>query len=198
MTARPCFVIGCFVIGSLLATGCGGTQWPDTAAAPTTVAPGTPVTIVTIPSGWVGYRDASGLTLQHPPEWTTQPSQLGPFYVFIDSRADSGGFRRNINVFAQPLPPGTTASEYLRISVQQIETANGAIEENSATQLSGLGAHEVVWRVRSGNVALRFLSVWTVRGRTAYIVTYTSDPGNFQSALADVRRVIGTIHLPAA
>jgi len=186
------------VIGLLLATGCGGTQWSDTVAAPTTVPPGTPVTVITTPSGWVSYRDSSGLTLQHPPEWTTQASQLGPFYVFVDSRADSGGFRRNVNVFEQPLPAGTTDSAYLRISVTGIETENGKIEEQSAATLSGLTAHELIWHVAKSGLNLRFLSLWAVRGRTAYIVTYTSDVGNFRSALADVRRLIHTIHLPAA
>jgi hypothetical protein len=184
------------VIGLLLATGCGGTKWSDIGAAPTTVRPGTPVTVITKPSGWVGYRDSSGLTLQHPPAWTTQPSQLGPVYVFVDPSPDSGGFRRNINIFEQPLPAGTSDRDYLRISVAQIQTANGKVQENSPATLSGFGAHEVIWRLSKSGLNLRFLSLWTVRGRTAYIVTYSADDGNFDSALSDVRRLITTIHLP--
>ena len=202
------------VIGLLLATGCGGTQWSDTVAAPppTTVRPRPPVSAVAAPttsvrprppviaapapSGWVSYRDSSGVTLQHPSEWTAEPSALGPLYVFVDRGADSGGFRRNINVFAQHIPPGTSDADYSRISVTQIQAASGTIEESSDTRLSGFGAHEIIWHVGKSGLNLRFLSVWSVRGRTAYIVTYSSDSGNFQSALAEVRRLITTIRLP--
>ena len=43
----------------------------------------------------------------------------------------------------------------------------------------------------------RFLVVWTIRGTTAWLVTYTSDPDRYAAGLPDVERLLTTIRLPA-
>jgi hypothetical protein len=184
------------VIGLVLATGCGGTKWSGTTAPPATARPGTPITVVTAPQGWVSYRDPSGLSLQHPPAWTTQSNPPGPVFVFVDDSAATGGFRRNINILSQTIPSGTTAADYLRISLSQIASTGGTMEENSDVTLDGHAGHELIWRVYKAQRWLRFLSRWTLRTKAAYIVTYSADDANFDAPLADVRRLIASIRLP--
>jgi hypothetical protein len=39
--------------------------------------------------------------------------------------------------------------------------------------------------------------VWTVRGDTAWVATYTADAARFDQALPEVERMLTTIDLPA-
>jgi hypothetical protein len=187
-------VAATLVIGLAVIAGCGGTKWSDRVAAPTTV-PAKPTTPASVPRGWVAYRDPSGLTLRHPPKWTTQPSQLGPVYIFIDP-AGLGVFRRNINILSEPLPAATSATAYLQLSLSEVAQAGGQVEDSRATLLGGLVGRQLTWHVTKNGTTIRFLSVWTLRNQAAYIVTYTADDAGFDAPIADVRRLIASIRLP--
>lgn len=183
------------VIFVAVTTGCGGTKWSSSVGAPSSV-PTKLATPAAAPRGWVVYRDPSGLTLLRPPGWTTRPSQLGPVYIFIDSAPDAGGFRRNISIISQPLPTAVTAKEYLRLSVSEVAQAGGKIDDNRATRLGVLAAQQVTWHLSKNGTTIRFLSVWTLRAKTAYIVTYTADDAGFDAPIGDVYRLIASVRLP--
>jgi len=171
-----------------LAGGCGGTKW-SAGSTPTTNPK-------RLPRGWAVYTDPSGITLQHPTAWTTQSGRLSPLLVFIDRAADSGGFRRNINVLVQPVSPGFTLAEYLRVRRQELSSSGGTLEEDRAATLGRLAGHEVIWRLSRSGKTIRFLSVWTLRRGKAYLLTYASDDANFSAPLGDVRRLIASVRLP--
>jgi hypothetical protein len=152
-----------------------------------------------VPPGWIAYHDPSGVSLQHPKAWTIRPSQLGPLAVLIDGAgADSAGFRRSVNLLEQPLAVGLTTADYLRYSLAQVAQTGGVVETNRAVTLGGVTGREITWRVTQGGSSLRYLSVWAVRGQLAFLVTYSADAKNFARPLADVRRLIASIHLPPA
>ena len=142
------------------------------------------------------YRDPSGVTFEHPGTWTVQPAGKDPLVVFIDP-SRGVPFRRNVNILRQVPEEPLTLDEYTAISLQRIREANGTVERQSATTLSGLPAHRMFVRADLGQGDLRFLSVWTIRGGTAWVVTYTADPARFDQALPEVERMLTTIGLPA-
>jgi hypothetical protein len=184
------------VICVAVVAGCGGTKWSSSISSPTSVPTNDTTPARAIPRGWVAYRDPTGLTLQHPPAWTIQPGQLGPVIVFIDRREDAAGVRRNINVLSQALPTGMTAAQYLRLSMAQVAQVGGKLDDTRETDLSGFAARRVIWHLSKNGLTIRFLSVWTVRARYAYIVTYTSDDAGFDAPISDVNRLIASIRLP--
>jgi hypothetical protein len=189
-------VAAALVIATVVVAGCGGTKWSSRAGAPTRVPTKSAAPAAGSAQGWVSYRDPSGVTLQHPPEWTTKPSQLGPMYIFVDP-AGLGSFRRNINIVSQPVPAEMTPSEYLRLSLSQIAQLGGKIEDSRSALLGGLAARQMTWHLSKNGITVRFLSVWTLRSKAAYIVTYAADDAGFDAPIADVRRLIASVRLPA-
>ena len=177
------------VIGLALAAGCGGTTWSSRATSSAPVS-ATPL------QGWVSYRHSSGLTLQHPATWTVEASQLGLLFVFIDSRPDRAGFRRNVNVLSQTLPAGFTSDDYLRLTSSQMAKLGATLDESREATLGGLLGHGMTWHLNKAGKTIRFLEVWALRTQTAYLATYTSDSQEFDAPLADVRRLIASIRLP--
>jgi hypothetical protein len=193
------------IVFLVLVAGCSGTDWRSTEAASevtTTTAPSQSPATETTPTSesstlanptWAPYTDPSGLTLEHPRAWTVQPAQLGPFYMFIDDSADSGGFRRNVNVLVQQVPPSMTLDEYQSISEKQFVALHGHLDSNVSSALSGHPGHEDIWHVTSDGKTIRFLSAWTIHNGKALLATYTADAANFDAALPDVLRVFKTI-----
>jgi hypothetical protein len=149
-------------------------------------------------AGWVAFRDPSGVEFSHPASWTTQPAQLGPLYVFIDPAQDAGSFRRNINMLVQPVAPGFTLDDYTRTSLTQMSAAGASVGEVLPTTLGGLPAGDVSWSLTKSGQTLRFLSWWAVRGKQAFLVTYSSAAASFDAPLLDVDRLINSITLPPA
>lgn len=146
---------------------------------------------------WVAYTDASGVTLLHPTTWTVQAGRLGPLVVSIDGHGlDAAGYRRNINMLEQPLADGLTPADYERATVKRIAQTGGTIDDRRAATLSGAGGRQMIWHIDKAGTSQRFLTVWVVRGRVAFVVTYASDQRNFATPLVDVRRLISSIRLP--
>jgi hypothetical protein len=152
---------------------------------------------VAVRAGWLPYYDPSGVALQHPAAWTVQPGELGPLVVSIDGAGlDTAGFRRNVNVLEQPLTTGVTAADYRRISLKQIAGAGGVVDDDRAAVLGRLAGRQVIWHVSRAGTRTAYLSIWAIKGRVAYLVTYSSDQHNFATPLLDVRRLIASITLP--
>ncbi len=177
-------------LAAVALTGCSATAWRSAFPATTTTEPTAPQ------EGWVPYRDPSGLSLEHPPDWEVQPGQLGPLFVFIDPGADAAGFRRNINILVETVPRSMTPDDYQSISNKQLEALHAHLDETASLCFSGLPGREQMWHFSRDGRTLRFLSVWTVANGRALLLTYTADDANFEGPLADVRRVASTVSLP--
>ncbi len=172
---------------------------PDTGPKPTTsTTTGRSPTRGAAKAGYTPFRDPSGVSLEHPKEWTVEPSSAGsPLYVFIDPPEDAP-FRRNINILRQSGSGPVTLDDYTKLSLKQVSDIPGSTTGDSGpTTLAGSPAYRVSYQADLGKGDLRVLSVWTIRSGKAWLVTYTSDPARFDSALPDVERFLTTIQLPA-
>ena len=170
---------------------------PRPTAAPTTVA--SPSTTSAAATGaFTRFRDPSGVSLEHPRNWTVQPSAgSDPLIVFLDP-ATGVPFRRNVNILVQSGPRPLTLDEYTQLSLKQIGDIRGVTTgESRSTTLSGSPAHRLAYRGDLGSGDLRFLAVWTVRSGKAWLVTFTSDPARYNASLPEIERLLTTIQLPA-
>ena len=170
---------------------------PRPTAAPTTLAPPS-TTSATAAGAFTRFRDPSGVSLEHPRNWTVQPSAgSDPLIVFLDP-VTGVPFRRNVNILVQSGPRPLTLDEYTQLSLKQIADIRGVTTgESRSTTLSGSPAHRLAYRGDLGSGDLRFLAVWTVRSGKAWLVTFTSDPARYNSSLPEIERLLTTIQLPA-
>lgn len=163
---------------------------PPKEVAPTTTTPRTSGRATT-------YRDPSGVSFEHPNAWTVQPGGgSGPLLVFVD-KASGVPFRRNVNIIRNDLGQPVTLADLTAQGLKELRESDRTIDRQSSTTLSGLPAHKVQGHSTEEGTEIRFMQVWTVRGDTAWVVTYTADAARFDEALSDVERMLTTIRLPA-
>ncbi|MGI9022272.1 MAG: hypothetical protein ACR2HV_03350 [Acidimicrobiales bacterium] len=175
-------------------------NFPDTTSgrSASTTVPAPPTTAAGGPAGSTTLRHSSGVTLDHPPTWTVEPSSSsGPLVVLFIDPTTGVPFRRNVNI-QRSGPDPVTLDELTQRHLKQIsEIPGSSTGEVGPTTLSGFPAYRVDYRGTVDSEEFRSLAVWTVRGDTAWVVTYTSDPARYDAALPDVERVLTSIQLPA-
>lgn len=155
--------------------------------------------IGTSSTGWVSYRDPSGVSLTKPSSWTAVPGAEGPLVVYIDP-ASGVPFRRNINILHQQQAQPVTMSQYTDVTKQEFNQIADFTETSSAqVTLSGHAGLRVLWRgeLPGMSTPLSFLSEWIVVSGRPWLVTYTADPGRFADALPQAERLIDSLALPS-
>lgn len=137
---------------------------------------------------WSEYRDGVGLKLEHPKEWAAKPG---------GTRVD--GWRRNVSIVRQTLPASMTLEAYTDLTLgqfralQELRRVPGpAPDHRRLTRLQPL----VPGRPRGVAGDLTFLSVWTVKGRRAWVFTYTASPEFFGASLGEFDRMLASVTLP--
>jgi len=148
------------------------------------------------PTGYSTFSDPSGVSMEHPNSWTVEPSNSDdPVVLFIDPPG-AGPFRRNVNILTQSGPAPVTLDEYTALSLEQFDDVAGStIFESRATTLAGLPGYRVSYQADLGSGELRFLSVWTIQGGDAWLVTYSSEPDRYEDGLPEVERFLTTVEL---
>ena len=146
-----------------------------------------------LPAGWVSY-ESEGISIGHPEEWTVGDDARAAIVLMIDPQGVT--FRRNINVIVQGGGGSTTLDEYVEISDQQLAESGATVSESGPTTLDGLPAHQWRYITTASNVEVEVLTVATIEDGSAYLVTYTSDPSNFDERLTEVEESFATVDLP--
>jgi len=168
-----------------------------TTAAPATTAVPAATTAVSGRGTWTRYSDPSGVQLEQDPAWTVRPGAAGPLAVIMDP-ATGVPFRRNVNIAQQTRNP-VTLEEITDLNLQEVQQLKGfSRTSGGATTLSGTPAYRLSYRATLEGDEMRFLSVWTVRDKKVWTVTYTSDPDRFIAGMGDVERLLVSIRLPSA
>ena len=146
-------------------------------------------------TGWISYSDAHGVSFLHPASWTVKAGSSALF-IYIDP-ASGVPFRRNINLLAQ-VSEGQpiTAANYLQTNLAEINQDHGTVSQRGPLSFDGTPGYRLLWAASISGVAYEFLSQWTIRHGEAWLVTYTSDPSRFASALPMVERLVAGLKLP--
>ena len=90
-------------------------------------------------------------------------------------------FRENVGVALESVPRGTTLPDYFSLSLgnmRKMLTDFEKHEEGEAT-LDGQPAKRMVYSFRMGEVNLKTLVYFTVRGKRAYVITAAASPETF-------------------
>lgn len=150
---------------------------PASTAPPTTVlAPSPP-----IPAGAVLASDPAGWVLAVDPAWNDTITS-GARTFFVEPGATSGN---NVNVTTEQLPAGVDLDGYIAAAIDSIRSAASDFEIVAQRREVGADGTEIELIGWSGTLAglpkLSFLQAVTVSPTTAYIATFTSQPGDMST-----------------
>ena len=110
--------------------------------------------------------------------------------VFADD-----SFDENVNVVVAPLEGSPSFDTYTKHAIAVIkEGVPGArVLESSPDTLAGEPAHRVVFSGFLGKCPMKWLQIWTLRGRRACVVTYSADAADYEKRLPSALNAIRSL-----
>lgn len=145
------------------------------------------------------YDADEAFTLLYPAAWEVIEKETTPTVLFVALKtADGDPFRENVGVTRQALADQATTvetytDEFLTLAPEMLD--DYVLVSSQSATLAGLPAHRVIYTGSQNGMPLQWLQVWTVTGGQAYILTYTADPAEFQTYLADADALISSFTL---
>jgi len=152
-------------------------------------------TTTTTMGNLIPYSNPSfGFTLEFPSNWQKEES-----LTLISSQ---GGIDNQspevISIDTEILPTSDFSLDtYSEASLSQVKSFQDfKLLNSSSTTLAGLPAHMIVYSfIDESETPLQNLQVWTVKDGTAYIITYTGTPEEFESSLPALQSVLDIFRL---
>jgi hypothetical protein len=152
-------------------------------------------TVTTAMGNPIPYNNPSfGFTLEFPSNW-----QKGESLTLVSPQ---GGIDNQspevISIDSEVLPSSDLSLDtYSEASLSQVKSFQDfKLLNSSSTTLAGLPAHMIVYSfVDESETPLQNLQVWTVKDGTAYIITYTGTPEEFESSLPALQGVMDSFRL---
>ena len=136
---------------------------------------------LTIP-GWLTYTDSENkFSMNYPKEWAQK--KVGNVTAFLSPQEDAtDAFQENVNLMLQDLSQQPMdLKQYTELSKKQIIDAYGAsaILSSGPTTLGGQPAIVQVYNMTYQGRALKIKQYWFIKGKTAYLFSYTAEPAKF-------------------
>jgi hypothetical protein len=143
----------------------------------------------------IPYSNPSfGFTLEFPSNWQKEES-----LTFVSPQ---GGIDNQspevISIDTEILPTSDlNLDTYSEASLSQVKSFQDfKLLNSSSTTLAELPAHMIVYSfIDESETPLQNLQVWTVKNGTAYVITYTGTPEEFESSLPALQSVLDTFRL---
>jgi hypothetical protein len=152
-------------------------------------------TATTTMGNLIPYSNPSfGFTLEFPSNWQKEES-----LTFVSPQ---GGIDNQspevISIDTEVLPTSDFSLDtYSEASLGQVKSFQDfKLLNSSSITLAGLPARMIVYSfIDESETPLQNLQAWTVKDGTAYIITYTGTPEEFESSLAALQSVLDTFRL---
>jgi hypothetical protein len=168
--------------------GCSTTPAPQAAVPPTTPAvSGTPAAGATTPaSGWLLYTSpAYGYSLSYPASCTAREENGGATMTFTSpAEGPSDKYRENLKVVAEDLsahPMDLDTYVATRMEAKKQGLANYNLIMDSPMRIGALNSRKVAYTGRLGSDLMEWVEIYTIRGLTAYTVTFTAEESHYKN-----------------
>jgi serine/threonine-protein kinase len=151
-------------------------------------------TATTTMGNLIPYSNPSfGFTLEFPSNWQKEES-----LTFVSPQGGIDNRAQVISITTEVLPTSDFSLDtYSKASLGQVKSFQDFKLLNlSSITLAGLPAHMIVYLfIDESETPLQNLQTWTVKDGTAYIITYTGTPEEFESSLPVLQSVMDSFRL---
>ena len=141
-----------------------------------------------------------GFRIRYPVDWEVHENMNGAAVIFVSPKDNElDVLQDSVNIVVQDYSKDPISlTDYSEKAEHQVRaTFKAAIEilDSSPTTLAGLPAHRFALRSTGPDLNLQYLMVWTMKGYTAYQVTYTSLTSGYELYLPKVQRMIRSFRI---
>jgi len=193
-------LIALFLVISLaFCAGCTAppaSQVPVPTTNPAATGPPATATATTPPVATTAVytSPAYGYTLTYPTSWAVREENGGTTVVFTTAaESASDNFRENLKVVVQdlsgaPMNLDAFISSQLEKKKQGLANYNPTHEEN--LKIGGYNARKLSYTGTLGSGLMRWVEIYTIRGLTAYTLTFTADESHYRFFVEDADKML--------
>lgn len=144
--------------------------------------------------------DRHNFSIKYPVSWSLEINKNNAAVIFYSPKeGDLDFFRENVNVVVQDIArKSMNIKKYSSTAIKQMEAVFGdnmIIIESGPMYFSGHEGYKFVFRGKTSETELQYMSVWTINGLTAYQVTYTALASQYERHLPNAKRMIRSFRL---
>ena len=155
-----------------------------------------PVSVIQA-AGFQSYENRqAGLRLGYPAGWIKSESTPGVLVAFGAPKEKANlKLVENVTVVVQDLTPDVaTLEKYTAMyDAQRKKDPSVVLVESKKTVLGGLPAQRIVCTAKQGGMDVKFMQVWTVRGKKAYLCTYGAAKENYATFLKEAEGILRSL-----
>lgn len=138
--------------------------------------------------------ETGGFTIQYPATRDYQEDVYGAKLMLFSPQATGDQFKENVGIITEALPSDMTVEEYYTAIKVQLTTLIPDYNEisNKDFKLNGIAAKKIVYAGTQQNYKLKWLQVFLIKNKTAYILNYTATADTFDEFTAEVDAIVNS------
>jgi len=147
------------------------------------------------------YKNSEyGFSIKYPVSWLLKENTSGAVVIFYTPKEnDMDVSRESVNIVVQNISGRPTSlKNYSELAIKQMEAVFGEnmiIFESEPTFIAGQSGYKLVFLGKTLGSDLKYMSVWTIDGVTAYQITYTSTASQYEHYLSKVKRMLRSFRI---
>jgi len=145
-------------------------------------------------------NESYGFSMEYPEDWSyTEANASSVVTINSPKQSSSDVFSENVNVVVQTLPPDMTLAMYAEKSMKDLNTYVGnfdLMEQKDVTIAGQPGKRLVYQGVYPGQEnEYKFLQEYVVKDGSAYLLTYTAVPAEFDTFVSQAEVILASFSL---
>ena len=139
-------------------------------------------------------------SIKYPTSWSFEKNKNKAVVIFYSpEESELDFFMENVNVVVQDISRNPMSIEkYSSTAIKQMEAVfsdNMIILESEPMYFAGREGYKFVFRGKTPETELQYMSVWAINGLTAYQVTYTALASQYERHLPKVKKMIRSFRI---
>ena len=144
---------------------------------------------------WLNYNNANlKFSIKYPEGWLKQPNTN--IVVFLSPKENAmDAFQENVNVIFQDLSKQPMSLEqYTELTKKQVidNFGTSAIVVLKNATISGQQGKELIYNMNYQGKKLKVRQCWIIKGKAAYLLTYTAEPEQYNKYENTATEIIGS------
>ena len=146
------------------------------------------------------HDDHYNFSIKYPASWTLEKNKNGAAVIFYSPQeGDLDIFKESVNIVVQDIAGNPmNIKKYSKIAIEQMEAVFGdnmLTLESDPMYFAGHEGYKFVFRGKTPETDLQYMSIWTIAGLNAYQVTYTALASQYDRHLPNVNKMIRSFRL---
>lgn len=131
--------------------------------------------------------ECENITIEAPLGWLAQYTKTPQLFILYSPLEANDTFQENCNLTLEALPTHYTVPNYMEASINGLKTVYSNLKliesKNNYHIISG----------NINNIIVKQIQYFYIKNNTAYILTFTSNPENFNRYLAEFESIAQTL-----